>query len=292
MLLSITFDAFRSIYSICNKHNIGIPSRVESLKSILQDLNSNQLTNLIEYFKSIVFENNDLKDSQLIDTINLEINHSLRGFSNDFKELLNADFTDNINFPKKIAKYDNFNSIFSSYERPVIVVNNSSTLNEQTTEVSILCSDFLVSEKFKKSNPRFLETNLISQNSPLIYAVTLGITMIPSLILILKKRRDLLAAKRENFESENGHESEINILDTKIAGLDFEINRLDTDNERNELQFTAYKQNNQISEIQNPNVAAALTIIDNNKKAIAIKGVEWLKQNNLELASHEKTDIG
>lgn len=292
ILTSIAFDAFRIVYTICNKHNIVIPKRAETLSKIIQDIDSNQLTNLIDYFKKIVFDTNNFKDRTLKSLLNSELNRNLRISSENFEEILHKELNDNIVFPKNFKKYDNFNSIFNSYERPVVIVNNSSNSNLQSIELSILCYDFLVSEKFKKNNPRFLETNLISQQSPLVYAITLGLTITPSLILILRQRMNLISIKREKFEAETGHNAEISALDSELASLNARIEELDRLNSINENNFTNYMGNlNNSAAAQDNNNKAALTMIDTNKKINAHKGVEWLKQNNLKMVSLEKTDI-
>lgn len=291
MLLSLAFDAFRSVYSICNKHHIVIPSRGLNLTRIWIELNENKIASLTDYFKEIVFEINDIKDLKLTDTLNSEIKQSLRGIDVDFKKILNESFKDNISFPKKIEKYNNFDSIFNSYERPVIVVKNNSPMNPESTELSILCFDFLVSEKFKKNNPRFLETNLISQNSPLIYGVTLAITIVPSLISILKKRKKLIEIKKEGYENNHTNYAKIATLNDELNSLENELTSLELEQKNIETQFSQHKRNNGIVESDTLNNSAAMSFIHTNKETNATKGEEWLRENKLTLVSHKKTDL-
>lgn len=284
MLLSLGFEAFRSVFSICNKYTLNMPNKVSTLNGMLDDLNSEQIDTLTNYLKRIVFDTNDRIDSKLKKKLESEIKNSLENIDKNFVRLLKEPFKDNISFPKDLKKYDNFDTIFNSYERPIIIVNTNSSLNRDETELNIICSEFFVSEKFKKNNTRFLETNLISQNSPLAYVMTLSVTLLPTLVLIYRKRKELLEFKRENYGNQITDQEIIDALDRELNELDTKLNCLEEKNTMYEREYEGYKENQNFNGTSIPVInTGALEHINNNKQINLDRGMEWLKSNNLEV---------
>lgn len=291
MLLSLAFDAFRNAFSICNKYQLHTPNKTNELSNIFYNINRGNIYDLVDYLFNLIIEFNNNLDAAMIKKVDSDLKRELQHINNNFIVLLNKKMEENISYTKDLLNYDIFNSKFNAYERPIVLVRESSEINNNYGQIRILCIDFLVNEKFKKNNPRFLETNLISQNSPLEYIITIGITALPSLITIYKTRRDLMILKKESYENEQRNQEEIREIDSKLLIANSIISELTEENNILEGNFHEFKNQNNIREVADSNNLAALQLIDQNKGVNANKGAKWMIENDLNLTSTEMQNI-
>lgn len=192
--LNLYFSTYREIYSYTNgKKEIKNLPKTEILRDIYQNIfveKKLHVNGLQNYFISKINEINtgvDIKDLQKIDEI------LIRKMKENTKE--------------------SFYDLFNRLDRPTVVY-------KENQRIQILCSELVVHNSFQKINGRFLETKHISQNSPLEIVLGMSVTVLPSLIKIIKYRRDLYLANQDEFESNNELEQELEDINLKILELD------------------------------------------------------------------------
>lgn len=285
MLLSEAFEALRIVYSLCNKYNLNTPDKKSTLNDLASRIYINEIKQLTNYFIELVNDKNDIKDVQLKDTVKKQIFSKLSEVNFNFIHIETMEIVENQPFPEKLLKFDRFNSIFKNFEKPIIVVVEKDR-NEQ--RLRIICFDFLVNEKFKKENPRFLETNMISQNSPLEICLTMAITVLPTLIQIYQDRKVIYQLRKTDEINASNHENHIAYLDRELAKADNTIESLYV--ERRELK-TEYPNFDDITST-NSNVSSnAVSSIRTLQKQISEKGQNLLEKHQLHIADVEKKEI-
>ncbi|HEM5232536.1 TPA: hypothetical protein U1335_002112, partial [Streptococcus suis] len=122
-------------------------------------------------------------------------------------------------------KSEQFNYVFNRFERPIIGVKLADD------EIKLLGSDFFVQSEFTYSNSRFLETNLIKQNSPLEMTLTMSLLILPSILIILREKWILMIAQNKNGE-----------LDQEILNLEKEIKKMEAKSQQEGLSINSPSQ--------------------------------------------------
>ena len=194
ILMNLFFQGYKEVYTICNDNSVNIPKTGDTLQKLYRDSKSNKINSLIDHILFIIKECNQLTPTTKMESVNKKIKNKLANLDKDYKyinalDLKDSDFLKNEN----IKKYDSFEYFFNKLDRPVVAVKEGNT-------VRIICYDFIVKSKYNSSNPRFLETNKVSQNSPLFFLLSLSVTFLPSLVLVIKKRKQLKTTQLQNLE--------------------------------------------------------------------------------------------
>lgn len=289
MLLNLVFESFRKVYTICNQENVRIPNKSGVFNRFSNDYyNENtHIKNLIDFFKEIVLEENPKADSKNISKILSKMAQQLSGYNEEFIFLKNYKFEDNTEFPEQLKKYDLFDSVFKSHERPIIIVCNE----DPTPFLNIQCFDFLASKMFVKSSPRFLETNSISQNSPFLCILSISVTCLPYLLLIVKSKYEGIKLKKKIMEDNDVNYAEIQVLESEIRQQDIVIDKLENFNKQFDDIYVTHKKDNVINGNLSQANQSLMNKVNSNKEANAKKGVELLTSNDLNLRTAELKNI-
>ncbi|MGT2713420.1 hypothetical protein [Streptococcus pluranimalium] len=196
------FEAYRRYYSIVNKHKLFIGSKKEDLSKLYEISKRENVIkfNLIDFFVNSVTDNNIIDSDNRKKCIQ-EIKNVFKNFNREFQKSLEESVE---------YKSGQFNYIFNRFERPIIGIKMADD------KIKLLGSDFFVQSKFTNSNSRFLETNLIKQNSPLEMILTMAPVVLPSIILILREKWNWMIKQNKKGE-----------LDQEILHIEKEIRELE-----------------------------------------------------------------
>ena len=143
------------------------------------------------------------------------------------------------NYKNELLKERNqssFFKIFQSLERPLIVV-------QYEDHIELLGYELFKRSEFKKENPRFLETNTISQNSPLIIELSMTVAFLSGLISVGYQRVQMYRTDIEHLEQQNDKEQEIQDLESEIQKIEAEI----ADLEQNSVSFNQSSNSNKLT---------------------------------------------
>lgn len=201
--LNIYFSTFRELNHFLKLNKLNIIDKKPTLNIIYNTLITSHTTqiNLTSFFKDLILSNNN---NTITDNISDRLDNILSKYQ---KELSN-------NSEKKFFK------IFQNLERPLIVVN-------QESSIQLLGFEMFKRSEFKKSNPRFLETNTISQNSPLIIGLTMSSLFITGLIGVAANRLEHYYNQVERNKELSSKQGEIHRLEKKIEKKEREIRLLE-----------------------------------------------------------------
>lgn len=198
--LSIFFSAFRDIFYIIGKNNLNYINKHSTLTEIyIKIMLENENLDIEAYFLDKIHESNSILDEK--------IEKSIYSILKDYKTQLSSE------------KQPDFFKTFQSLERPLIVVQHED-------HIELLGYELFKRSEFRKDNPRFLETNTISQNSPLIIELTMTIAFLSGLISVGYQRINLYKTDIENLKEQEQKEQEILELENEINILENEINSL------------------------------------------------------------------
>lgn len=207
-LLYEFFESYRVYFSVVNKYRLNVGSKRETLfllynklEVILDNLES---FNIYDFFYGILNQNNTIRNENFR-KCSVELKNVFKSYQNNI---------DNVIKNTKITQVDKrFIYIFNRFERPIIAYI------DQGEKIKILGDDFFVHSKFNYENKRFLETNSISQNSPLVMLLTMSPIILPYLLLILREKYNYYIAN--NLEGE--YDSEIIYYEEEIEKLEIAI---------------------------------------------------------------------
>ncbi|HEL2442260.1 TPA: hypothetical protein ACT2IM_002070 [Streptococcus suis] len=210
------FEAYRQYYSIVNRHKLFIGSKKEDLSKLYEISKKESITefNIVDFFISSITESNIDNDNRK--KCIKEIDGAFKNFNREFQKSLENHLE---------YKSEQFNYIFNRFERPIIGVKLADD------EIKLLGSDFFVQSEFTYSNSRFLETNLIKQNSPLEMTLTMSLLILPSILIILREKWILMIAQNKNGE-----------LDQEILNLEKEIKKMEAKSQQEGLSINSPSQ--------------------------------------------------
>ncbi|MFD1898944.1 hypothetical protein GQR36_24450 [Enterococcus termitis] len=212
----VIFEAYRATVTFCNKNQLILPNKKESLFEMKQKMNSSNfsLKNTIIRFitsKNIIDKANKAKIKALEKKLNFyeknmeeieTMNYSLESIIKNMEDS-----------KLKIDPNIEFKRNFLNTNRPIVLVKEKNNLR-------IICSELIVRSKFQHSNYRFFENKSISQNSPLCYIVAFGIGFLPTLINVAKQRVNLHQTRVYNLKQSKNSDEEISILENEIEDLE------------------------------------------------------------------------
>ncbi|MCU5493497.1 hypothetical protein OCB70_14035 [Bacillus cereus] len=255
------FEIFRSFYKKCNSLELNSPKRRYTIHNLF--VNRDSITSaawLKEFLNNRIYECNSTLDSNELEEKVLKLfkalESSFKAFDNMFKELkllnnFNMKYSENIGEGLNTEKYNvltkyfnYFPNTFNKLDRPIICV-----YNKKEHRLNILCTDLISVKNFTEDNYRFFETKNISQNSPLIIAVCIGIGLAPSLFKVggslLSARKTLVNAKKEALKLKeevdeldrelDEQDEELVKLKREIQGLESEIEKIESNTTENEV---------------------------------------------------------
>ncbi|MFC4652623.1 hypothetical protein ACFO26_06840 [Lactococcus nasutitermitis] len=292
LFLFEVFEALRNVYTICNAHQLkklNKKSIINELYSLIQEDNLKEVSN---YFLNLIDkENSSFADLKNITKAKNRIKQVLRSTDENIQNIHTSEIAEGEGFSKKTEKFDKFEYIFKKYEKPIVVVLNNQIANEDNF-LQILCFDFFSNKNFKKENPRFLETNEISQNSPLVMCLAFSITFLPSLIGILKLRIEIARKRKQALEDKKSEQNEINEITDEITRLDAQITSLETLDKKREQQYQNFiaSDNNTTHQLDRKSINAA-NKVKRITEEMHNKGNDILENNKLKLESYDKKDI-
>ncbi|QWH95539.1 hypothetical protein [Bacillus mycoides] len=259
--INYIFEIFRSYYKKCNSLGLNSPKRRYTIHNLFA--NRDKITNaawLKEYLNKRTYECNPLLEAKELDEKVLKVfktlENSFKAFDSMFKDFklidsFNEKYSNNVgeglNTEKynAVTKYFNyFQNTFNKLDRPIICVHN-----RQENRLDILCTDLIAVKNFTEDNYRFFETKNISQNSPLIIAIGIGIGLAPSIFKVgeslLSARKTLVNAKKEALklieemddldEALDEYDEELEVLKREIQDLDTEIQQIEDNTTENEV---------------------------------------------------------
>lgn len=216
--LNIFFSAFREINYILVKNNLRYLDRHSILTDIYIKIIENQTSlNVFDYFETTIKVDNPPIEEDIWKSIE-------KILSNYKNELL------------KERNQSSFFKIFQSLERPLIVV-------QYEDHIELLGYELFKRSEFKKENPRFLETNTISQNSPLIIELSMTVAFLSGLISVGYQRVQMYRTDIEHLEQQNDKEQEIQDLESEIQKIEAEI----ADLEQNSVSFNQSSNSNKLT---------------------------------------------
>ncbi|WP_347941361.1 hypothetical protein AAEY33_03955 [Peribacillus simplex] len=285
------FEVFRAFYKKCKSFGVKPPNRRYTLHNLFQErTNITNATLLRKILNDKIYQSNFLLESAELDE---KVSKLFKSFESTFKffdnvmndlELLNEfdiKYSTNIEVGLELDKYiplnryfNLFKYTFNSKERPIICVHK-----RQEQQLHFLCTDLISIKNFTENNYRFFETKNISQNSPLIIAIAVGLGFAPSLFKVgeslVSARRTVLNAKKE-FLNQNEemdaldieldkHEEELVNLTREIEDLNAEIDRIEKNTIGNEAVREAIDITSEytaIHEAQNDFVIDIVTSLD------------------------------
>ncbi|HEM5249507.1 TPA: hypothetical protein U1346_002163 [Streptococcus suis] len=210
------FEAYRQYYSIVNRHKLFIGSKKEDLSKLYEISKKESITefNIVDFFISSITESNIDNDNRK--KCIKEIDGAFKNFNREVQKSLENHLE---------YKSEQFNYVFNRFERPIIGVKLADD------EIKLLGSDFFVQSEFTYSNSRFLETNLIKQNSPLEMTLTMSLLILPSILIILREKWILMIAQNKNGE-----------LDQEILNLEKEIKKMEAKSQQEGLSINSPSQ--------------------------------------------------
>lgn len=290
------FEVFRAFYKKCNSFGVKPPNRRYTLHNLFQ--NRTYITNatlLKKILNDRIYQSNFLLESA---ELNEKVSKLFKSFESTFKsfdnvmndlKLLNEfdiKYSTNIEVGLELDKYfplnryfNLFKNTFNSKERPIICVHK-----RQEQQLHFLCTDLISIKNFTENNYRFFETKNISQNSPLIIAIAVGLGFAPSLFKVgeslLLARRTVLNAKKE-FLNQNEemdaldieldkHEVELGNIIREIEDLNAEIDRIEKNTIGNEAVREA------------KDIISDYTVIEDAQNSFVIDTVTSLDEKNNE----------
>ncbi|MBJ8115847.1 MULTISPECIES: hypothetical protein [Bacillus] len=242
------FEIFRSYYTKCNSLGLNSPKRRYTIHNLFA--NRNEITNatwLKEYLNKRTYECNPLLETKELDEKVLKLFKTLEAAFKDFDSMFkdfkmldnfNVKYSENVGEGLNKEKYNtltkyfnHFLNTFNKLERPIICVHN-----RQENRLDILCTDLISIKNFTEDNYRFFETKNISQNSPLIIAIGIGIGLAPSIFKVgeslLSARKTLINAKKEALQIKEEMDElndELDEQDEELEVLRREIQELETE---------------------------------------------------------------
>lgn len=300
------FEIFRSLYKKCNSLGLNPPTRRYTLHNLFEyrnDITSSK--SLKEYLENAIYECNPLEENKELDEKVVKLFRSLdtalKLFDNLFKDLellneFNKEYSSDIITGLSIEKYISLNKYFNFFkrtfdklERPFICV-----YKREEQQLYILCTDLISIKNFTEDNYRFFETKNISQNSPLVISICVGLGFAPSLFkigesllsarrTILETKKDLLKLKEETDDMEleiTKHDEELSFLKKEINDVEDAIAEIETSTTKNQVITNAKEI------ISNNNLANR--DMDNNFVNEVIGSVEERNNKNLEQMLEEK----
>lgn len=227
------FEAYRSYFKLANKYNLNSGDKKKDLAELFSFSKNMSNFKSIQFFQHKISENNSI-DNKNIKKCFKEIEKQFAHLDNKLKRLM-------LDFDHE-RPYVYFRNIFNKYTRPIIAVKSSDN------KIKLLGKEFFVQSEFTYSNARFLETNSIQQNSPLIMTFTMSLLILPYLLLILREKLALM----ENQNLNNQYQTKIAQLEQEILELESIAQRenIPLDNVTNtpELQETVLDKGHNITD--------------------------------------------
>lgn len=229
MLMNVTFKIFKGLYQHYSEKNkkMSRETKEELLFELYEIITSE------EYSESSInnfFKRNSTYDNKKIKSIKNKINNTIKMFdkyeiykSLDSKQKEDEKYRD----IKKIEK--NFLKNFYSLSKPIIYIqienNNWKMLGVR-----------MIKEKyFKHSNPKFVDTNKIEQNSPLTIVLAVSSTFMPILIKLSKILYESSLKKKNHNEDLKEFEEIIAITQSQYERPDLTLQEIkEIENELNE----------------------------------------------------------
>ncbi|HDZ7842000.1 TPA: hypothetical protein RUO76_000005 [Staphylococcus aureus] len=229
MLMNVTFKIFKGLYQHYSEKNkkMSRETKEELLFELYKIITSE------EYSESAInnfFKRNSTYDNKRIKYIKNKINNTMKLFgkyeiykSLDSKQKEDEKYRD----IKKIEK--SFSKNFYSLSKPIIYIQ---TENNSWKMLGVR----MIKEKyFKHSNPKFVDTNKIEQNSPLIIVLAVSTTFIPILIKLSKKLYESSKKKKNHNENLKEFEEIIEMTQSQYERPDLTLQEIkEIENELNE----------------------------------------------------------
>lgn len=235
------FELYRFFYKEYSSLNLNMPKRKKVIYQIFDQLDFfSEFNTLRNYLYEEIKKNNldildQVKNNSEVEKIRTEISKLFKKFdykfrdfdekikninkANDFyREYTSIDDEEKLNLKENISAkiYSSlFSETFNNHDRPIVGVYNSSDYN-----VEILCTDLISVKNFTEDNYRFFETKQISQNSPLLLMISVGIGFLPSIMKICE-------SLYHNKQLSNSIISDIEDIEQRKKDLLNEINEID-----------------------------------------------------------------
>lgn len=216
MLLSKVFQVYSKMYSYAKRNDIEFPKKqsflnymydkliIENEDIDLQKLIQSELQILNLQSTTVEIQKKDEKDKKEMEN---KIRRMISFLKDDFKTYNNLRqliiipeiIDENIlNNKDNFHKYFTFTSTFNRLERPIVCV-----YDEENKKIRILCYDLIVRSQHNEENYRFLKTRSISQNSPMIINILLGVGYGTFLLNYIDRMILLYTAEKQKLQSRN-----------------------------------------------------------------------------------------
>lgn len=229
MLMNVTFKIFKRLYQHYSEKNkkMSRETKEELLFELYEIITSE------EYSESSInkfFKRNSTYDNKKIKSIKNKINNTIKMFdkyeiykSLDSKQKEDEKYRD----IKKIEK--NFFKNFYSLSKPIIYIQIDNS-NWKMLGVRMIKEKY-----FKHSNPKFVDTNKIEQNSPLTIVLAVSSTFMPILIKLSKILYESSLKKKNHNEDLKEFEEIIAITQSQYERPDLTLQEIkEIENELNE----------------------------------------------------------
>lgn len=231
------FELIRIIYTMSNSNKLIPINRKESLRFLIARRNTfNNSNELRIAVKELLINSNEdklKKDSSLLQNIEKIANTNLKVFKY-WDELIEEERFDDVIINDSVSDYNihkeyifRFKNTFKSFEKPIVCV-----YKPEINQVVITCIDMIARSYFNEDNARLLETKSISQNSPLLILLGIGMGFLPALARLTEAinitrntRREVVATIDEIDNNTQSLNRQIEENDRMILELD-EIERL------------------------------------------------------------------
>lgn len=226
------FEICRIINSKIEGSKIIPVSKEKLLYSLVRKMDTFKKSDDIkkEIRNSLIKNNQDVlkKDPKVLIKIDKKVDSPVF-FYKRWDELIADDGIDDLIENDSVDNYlDNNNRIsrffntFKNHEKPILC-----EYNEKTQTIQILCIDMIVRSYFKEENPRLLETKQISQNSPLMISIGIGLGFLPSIVKLCEVFYHANSTKKEKIKEVEEINKKIKLDEEEIHEQEAVIKALD-----------------------------------------------------------------